>query len=97
MATERESRNISKDQAMTGGPASYKQSREPERTSAQDTYVNAVHVFANDPNGEPIGFDDDENGNDPIDNLAAPVGIITAVIVGLLLWALILLLIVWLK
>jgi hypothetical protein len=81
---------------MAGGLAADQQPREPERTTSQDAYVHAVHVFANDPEGQPPKLDNDMNGSEPVDNLAAPVGIITAVIVGLLLWAIILLVIVWL-
>ncbi|MGH2548453.1 MAG: hypothetical protein ACRDHN_03640 [Thermomicrobiales bacterium] len=59
--------------------------------------MNAMNVFASDPNGDPLEFSDDEQGQEPIDNLAAPVGIIAAVIVGLVLWAGIFLIIYWVK
>jgi len=97
MATEHESLEIAKDRTMAGSSAPHQPPREPEKTPSNDTHVNAVHIFASDPKREPLSFDDEENGNEPVDNLSAPVGIITAVIVGLLLWALILLIIVWLK
>lgn len=99
MAIEHESLNVSRDRVMAGRPASNQQSGEPERNPQPDAYLNAMHAFANDPDGEPLGFDkgNDEDEDEPVDNLAAPVGIITAVIVGLLLWTVILLVIVWLK
>lgn len=82
---------------MTGGPASHSQPREPDHPRPPSVHVNAVDLFASDPNGEPIEFSDDQDGNEPIDNLAAPVGILTAVAVGLLLWVVILVVFLWIK
>lgn len=82
---------------MADGPDSRSQPREPDSPHSRSVHVNAMNIFASDPNGDPIEFSDDEHDHEPVDNLAAPVGIISAVVVGLLLWAIIILVIYWLK
>lgn len=82
---------------MTGGAGSHSQPREPDSPRPRSVHVNATNLFASDQNGDPIEFSDDESDQEPVDNLAAPVGIISAVVVGLILWAIIILVIYWLK
>lgn len=82
---------------MTGGPSSHSQPDESDHPHSRSVHVNASNIFANDPNGDPIEFSNDDDPDEPIDNLAAPVGILSAVVVGLLLWAIILLVIFWIK
>jgi hypothetical protein len=88
---------VSEERAMTGDPGSHSHPREPDSARSRSVHVNAANIFASDPNGDPIEFRDDENDHEPVDNLAAPVGIISAVVVGLILWAMIILVIYWLK
>ncbi len=81
---------------MNGGPSPKSQSPDARPPEPRLAHLHALGSFTGDPEREPLDFGDDDNGA-PVDNLAASVGILSAVAIGLLLWVIILLLVLWLK
>jgi len=84
---------------MNGGPTPQSQGPNSQPQERRRPNLHALNAFAAGPERErePLDLGDDDENGDPVDNLAASVGIISAVVIGLVLWAIILGLFLWLK